>query len=67
MPRNQFVVKEYDGNGSDGYAIFKASQVRSIGGDKISWEDGIEPFRGYYGLSKIEAYMYKEKLEKELK
>jgi len=66
MPRQQFAVKEYDGNGSDGYAIFKASQVRSIG-EKVSWEDGIEPFRGYFGLSKIEAYMYKEKLEKEMK
>ena len=65
MSRGQFVVKEYDGGGSDGYAIFKATQVRNIG-DKVSWEDGIEPFRGYYGLSKLEAYMYKEKLEKEL-
>ena len=66
MPRTRLAVKQYDGGGSTGYALFKASQVRNIG-DMVTWDQGIDPFRGYYGLSKAEANMYKERLEKELK
>ena len=66
MPRIRFAVKQYVGGGTNGYAVFKASSVRNIG-DTVTWEHGVEPFRGYYGLSKDEAYMYKDKLEKERK
>ena len=66
MPRTRLAVKRYIGGGTSGYALFKASSVRNIG-DTVTWEHGVEPFRGYYGLSKAEAVMFKDKLEKELK
>lgn len=66
MPKARFAVKQYTGGGSSGYAVFKASTVRNIG-STVTWEHGIEPFRGYYGLSKAEADMFKDKLEKEIK
>lgn len=66
MPRTRFAVKQYDGGGATGYAVFKASSVRNIG-DTVTWEHGVEPFRGYYGLSREEANMFRDKLEKEVK
>lgn len=66
MPKAKFAVKRYTGGSAEGYGVFKATSVRNIG-DTVTWEHGVEPFRGYYGLSKGEAEMFKNNLEKEVK